>query len=98
MGGGIYIVYLFNFFGFMMQMSNVVFNQVVDIGKDRLCDFLVNNEIVRQVFVVFVWQMGVDISLDWLDSWGKKVQDILDDDDIQRWFSGWSNWLGELGL
>lgn len=66
----------------MMQMSNAAFNQAVDIGKDRLRDFLVNNETARQALAVPARQMGADISLDRLDSQGKKAQDISDDDDI----------------
>ncbi|CAP71009.1 uncharacterized protein PODANS_6_3800 [Podospora anserina S mat+] len=82
MGGGTYIAYSLNLLGPMMQMSNAAFNQAVDIGKDRLRDFLVNNETARQALAVPARQMGADISLDRLDSRGKKAQDISDDDDI----------------
>ncbi|KAI1381557.1 root hair defective 3 GTP-binding protein [Hypoxylon crocopeplum] len=80
-GAGLYISYNLNLLGPMMQMSSAAWNQAVDIGKQRLREFLENNEMARQAIGV----SGRDsdsISLDTLDSRGKKQsRDMADDDD-----------------
>ncbi|KAI6088967.1 root hair defective 3 GTP-binding protein [Hypoxylon rubiginosum] len=83
-GAGLYISYNLNLLGPMMQMSSAAWNQAIDIGKQRLREFLENNETARQAIGV----TGRDpdsISLDTLDSRGKKQSRsaaVDDDDDI----------------
>ncbi|KAI2632367.1 root hair defective 3 GTP-binding protein [Hypoxylon sp. NC1633] len=78
--GGLYISYNLNLLGPMMQMSTAAWNQAVEIGKQRLREFLENNETARQAIGV----SGRDsdsISLDTLDSRGKKQSRVTVDDD-----------------
>ncbi|KAI0843336.1 root hair defective 3 GTP-binding protein [Hypoxylon sp. FL0890] len=79
--GGLYVCYNLNLLGPMMQMSSAAWNQAIEIGKQRLRDFLENNETARQAIGV----RGRDsdsISLDTLDSRGKKqTRAVADDDD-----------------
>lgn len=83
MGGGTYVAYTLNLLGPMMQMANAASNQAVEIGKGRLRDFLESNETVRQAIAMPARQRGDDgISMDRLDSRGKKAQQVEDDDDI----------------
>ncbi|KAI1449552.1 root hair defective 3 GTP-binding protein [Annulohypoxylon stygium] len=81
--GGLYISYSLNLLGPMMQMSSAAWNQAIDIGKERLRDFVENNETARQAIGV----RGRDsdsISMDTLDSRGKKQSRATpaDDDDF----------------
>ncbi|OTA94044.1 hypothetical protein M434DRAFT_72107 [Hypoxylon sp. CO27-5] len=78
--GGLYVSYNLNLLGPMMQMSSAAWNQAIEIGKQRLRDFLENNETARQAIGV----RGRDsdsISMDTLDSRGKKQSRPMADDD-----------------
>lgn len=46
--GGTYVAYSLNLLGPMMQMSSAAWGQASDIGKQRLREFLENNETARQ--------------------------------------------------
>lgn len=67
----------------MMHMGNAAFTQGIDIGKERLREYIMNSETARQA-------MGVpannnsssEVDLDNLDSRGKKVDSPNEDDDI----------------
>lgn len=70
----------------MMQMGNAAWGQGLEIGKQKLREFLENNEMARQA-IAMPAQSGRDsdsISLDTLDSRGKKPsrRETVDDDDI----------------
>ncbi|KAI0381529.1 root hair defective 3 GTP-binding protein [Hypomontagnella monticulosa] len=82
-GAGLYISYSLNLLGPMMQMSTAAWNQALEIGKQRLRDFLENNETARQAIGV-PGRDSDSISLDTLDSRGKKQSRaaVDDDDDI----------------
>lgn len=83
MGGGTYVAYTLNLLGPMMQMANAASNQAVEIGKEKLRDFLENNQTVRQAIAMPARARGDEgISMDKLDSRGKKAQQAEDDDDI----------------
>lgn len=83
MGGGTYVAYTLNLLGPMLQMANAASTQGVEIGKAKLRDFLENNETVRQAISMPARQQGsAPISMDRLDSKGKKAQEVEDDDDI----------------
>ncbi len=83
MGGGTYVAYTLNLLGPMMQMANAASNQAVEIGKEKLRAFLESNETVRQAIAMPSRQQGSgSISMDRLDSRGKKAQVDEDDDDI----------------
>lgn len=81
MGGGTYVAYTLNLLGPMMQMANAASNQAVDIGKERLRDFLESNETVRQALSMPSRQDTGSIGLDRLDSRGKKAPETGDEDD-----------------
>lgn len=87
LAGATYIAYNLNLLGPMMQMSSAAWGQGVDIGKQKLRDFLENNETARQAIGVSAAngngnrRQGSDISLDTLDSRGKRAS-REDDDDI----------------
>ncbi|GAP90094.1 putative protein SEY1 [Rosellinia necatrix] len=78
--GGTYIAYSLNLLGPMMQMSTAAWNQAIEIGKQRLREFLENNETARQA-ISMPARNGDSISLDTLDSRGKKAHSAADDDD-----------------
>ncbi|KAL2195648.1 RHD3/Sey1 [Corynascus similis CBS 632.67] len=82
MGGGTYVAYTLNLLGPMMQMANAASNQAVEIGKEKLRDFLESNETVRQAIAMPARQQSSGISMDRLDSRGKKAQPAEDDDEI----------------
>lgn len=70
----------------MAQMGNAALNQAVDIGKDKLRDFLENNDRAKAALGVSGRSNGhgngTGISMDRLDSKGKKTQQEEDDDDF----------------
>lgn len=81
MAGGTYVAYNLNLLGPMMQMSSAAWNQAIEIGKQRLRDFLENNEMARQA-IALPPRDSDSVSLDTLDSRGKKARPAIDDDDI----------------
>lgn len=50
--GGTYVAYSLNLLGPMVQMSGAAWNQAIEIGKQRLRDFLENNETARQAIAM----------------------------------------------
>ncbi|KAK7752361.1 Dynamin-like GTPase that mediates homotypic ER fusion [Diatrype stigma] len=84
LAGATYIAYNLNLLGPMMQMGTAAWGQGVDIGKAKLRDFLESNETARQAIGVSATngarRQGTDISMDTLDSRGKRAS--ADDDDI----------------
>ena len=83
MAGGTYVAYSLNLLVPMMQMANAASNQAVEIGKERLRDFLENNETARQALAMPARGRDSDsISMDTLDNRGKKKDHSVDDDDI----------------
>lgn len=79
--GGSYVAYNLNLLGPMMQMANAASNQAVDIGKQKLRDFLENNETARSALAMPA-RKDTDISMDTLDSKGKRRGQDEDEDDI----------------
>lgn len=85
LGGGTYVAYTLNLLVPMMQMGNAAANQAVEIGKDRLREFLQNNEMARNALAVPANGGAVGgIRLDALDANGKRANgnDATDDDDF----------------
>ena len=91
LAGATYIAYSLNLLGPMMQMSSAAWGQGVDIGKQKLREFLENNETARQAIGVPAAvrgdggaggrrRQGSDVSLDSLDSRGKKKGAAAEDD------------------
>jgi translation initiation factor IF-3 len=66
-----------------MQMANAASNQAVEISKEKLRAFLESNETVRQAIAMPGRQQASSgISMDRLDSRGKKAQEDDDSDGI----------------
>jgi hypothetical protein len=82
--GGGYVAYNLNLLGPMLQMANAATSQGVEIGKAKLRDFLENNETARQALAMPARGDSDSVSLDSLDSRGKKREQSVkkeDDDD-----------------
>ncbi|CAK7241973.1 MAG: Dynamin-like GTPase that mediates homotypic ER fusion [Sporothrix thermara] len=90
--GGTYVAYSLNLLGPMLQMANAASNQAVEIGKQKLRDFLENNDSARAALAMPARQSGGggsggsssdDISMDTLNSSGRKqTSSSIRDDDI----------------
>ncbi|KAI2625462.1 RHD3/Sey1 [Xylaria nigripes] len=78
--GGVYVAYTLNLLGPMMQMSSAAWNQGVEIGKQQLREFVANNETARRAIAMPARESD-SISLDTLDSRGKKAKPAAGDDD-----------------
>ncbi|KUI60618.1 Protein SEY1 [Cytospora mali] len=81
--GGTYVAYNLSLLGPMMQMANAASNQAADIGKQKLREFLENNDTARAALSMPA-RKDTGVSLDTLDSQGKRraQQDDEDEDDI----------------
>lgn len=74
MGAATYLAYHLNMLGPIMQMSGAAWGQGVELGKQKLRDFVENNETARQAIGVSApstRRQGSDISMDTLDSRGR---------------------------
>lgn len=81
MAGGTYVAYTLNMLGPMYQMANAAANQGVEIGKQKLREFIENSDTARQALAMPARQDS-SISMDTLDSRGKKKRSEDDIDDI----------------
>ncbi|KAF6819691.1 GTP-binding protein sey1 [Colletotrichum musicola] len=81
LAGGTYVAYTLNMLGPMMQMANAAANQGVEIGKQKLREFIENSDTARQALAMPARDSD-SISLDTLDSRGKKKSAEDDIDDI----------------
>lgn len=67
----------------MMQMGNAAASQGLDIAKQQLRDFIANSETARQALAVPASRDSDNISLDTLDSRGRKARSgSADRDDL----------------
>jgi hypothetical protein len=80
--GGAYVSYSLKLLGPMVQMANAASQQALDIAKQRLREFLENNETARQALAI-PGRDSDSIGMDTLDSRGKKKERVMDvDDDV----------------
>lgn len=79
--GGSYVAYTLNLLGPMMQMTNAASNQAVEIGKQKLRDFLENNETARSALSMPARKDTDSISMETLDSKGKRREKEEEDED-----------------
>lgn len=77
--GGTYIAYNLNLLGPMMQMTNAAGAQGVEIVKHQLREFIANSDTARQALGVPARDSD-NISMDTLDSRGKKSAKPAEDD------------------
>lgn len=74
LAGGFYISYTLNLLGPMVSMANAAANQGVELGKQKLREFLENSETARQALQMPAREQSGDVNLDTLDSRGKKQE------------------------
>lgn len=88
MGVGAYVTYTLNLWGPMARMADAASRQAIDIGKERLRDFLESSDTGRQAMAMSGNQPSGrrpkdhdEISMDSLNGDGKKksLDDDLDD-------------------
>jgi protein SEY1 len=66
----------------MLSMANAATSQGVELGKQRLREFLENSETARQALQMPARQDSDSISLDTLDNRGKKVTKAENGDEL----------------
>jgi hypothetical protein len=66
----------------MLRMANAASAQAIEIGKEKLREFLENSDTGRQAIGMKGRDDSDNVSLNTLDSRGKRVTAIKDDDDI----------------
>ena len=76
-----YVTYTLNLWGPMLRMTNAASSQAVEIGKEKLRDFLESSDGSRQAVGMRARQDSGGISLNTLDSSGKRKSALEDDDD-----------------
>jgi len=82
LGVGGYVTYTLNLWGPMLRMANAASAQAVEVGKERLREFLESSEAGRQTMAMS-GRNSESISLDPLDSRGRRkvVEEEEEDDD-----------------
>jgi protein SEY1 len=80
LGAGAYVTYTLNLWGPMLRMANAASAQAVEIGKEKLREFLDNAEGGRQAMPI-ARDDSDGISLNTLDSRGKRQTTAEDEDD-----------------
>jgi len=80
-GAGAYVTYNLNLWGPMLRMANAASTQAVEIGKEKLREFLESSETGRQAMAMGPRSDSDSISLNTLDSRRKKKTIEEDEDD-----------------
>ncbi|KAL3427614.1 protein sey1 [Phlyctema vagabunda] len=79
---GAYVTYTLNLWGPMYRMANAASAQAVEVGKERLREFLESSDTGRQAMAMGGRRDDSDsISLNTLDSRGRRKTAVEDDDD-----------------
>jgi hypothetical protein len=81
LGVAAYVTYTLNLWGPILRMVNAASNQAVEIGKEKLREFLENSDTGRQAIGMKSREDSDSISLNTLDSRGKRNPAAEDDDD-----------------
>ncbi|TAQ91470.1 hypothetical protein B7494_g161 [Chlorociboria aeruginascens] len=83
LGVGAYVTYTLNLWGPMLRMANAASTQAVEVGKERLREFLESSDSGRQAMAMGGRSDSDSISLHTLDSRGKrKLSAEEEEDDI----------------
>jgi hypothetical protein len=80
-GAAAYVTYTLNLWGPMLRMTNAATAQAVEIGKEKLREFLESSETGRQAIGMSGRGENDGISLNTLDSTGKRKTTGEDEDD-----------------
>lgn len=73
LAGGAYIAAALNLLGPMMQMTNAAVGQGVEVGKQRLREFLENSETARQALAMPARE-GESVRMERLDGRGRATE------------------------
>lgn len=76
------MAYTLNLLGPMLSMGNAAMTQGVEIAKQQLRDFIANSETARQAVGMPAREDSDNISMDTLDSRGKRANTSAEKDDI----------------
>lgn len=81
LGVGGYITYNLNLWGPMLRMANAASTQAVEIGKERLREFLETSDTGRQAMGMPAREDSDNVSLKTLDSRGKRKPSLDEEDE-----------------
>lgn len=73
LAGGAYIAAALNLLGPMMQMANAAVGQGVELGKQRLREFLENSDTARQALQMPAREGVQSVRMETLDSQGRRA-------------------------
>jgi hypothetical protein len=76
-----YVTYNLNLWGPMLRMANAASAQAVEIGKEKLREFLDSADSGRHAMAIGAREDSDGISLNTLDSKGKRTSTVEDEDD-----------------
>lgn len=79
--GGTYVMYNMNLLGPMMQMANAASHQGIELAKDKLREFVENSDAARQALNMPARENSDAISMETLDSRGKRKEKPVEDVD-----------------
>jgi hypothetical protein len=75
------VTYTLNLWGPMLRMANAASQQAVEVGKERLREFLESSDTGRQAMAMGSRNDSDNISMNTLDSRGKRKPAVEEDDD-----------------
>jgi hypothetical protein len=81
LGVAAYVTYSLNLWGPILRMANAASAQAIEIGKEKLREFLESSDTGRQAIGMKGREDSDNISLNALDSRGKRVAAVEDEDD-----------------
>lgn len=81
LAAGAYVTYTLNLWGPMLRMATAASHQAVEIGKEKLREFLESSDTGRQAMAMSSGSRNYDeISMETLDSHGKRQPRAEEDD------------------
>ena len=81
LGAAAYVTYTLNLWGPILRMTNAASAQAIEIGKEKLREFLESSDTGRQAIGMPGRTNSDGISLNTLDSRGKRKTTIEDDEE-----------------
>jgi protein SEY1 len=81
LGVAAYVTYTLNLWGPMIKMANAASQQAIEVGKERLREFLENSDTARQAVAIGGRGDSDGISLSTLDSRGKRRVPTTEEED-----------------
>jgi protein SEY1 len=76
-----YVTYTLNLWGPMIKMANAASQQAIEVGKERLREFLENSDTARHAVAMSSRGDSDGISLNTLDSRGKRRVPTAEEED-----------------